>query len=322
MRIRGLALAAAGLLGIAGLSPAEAMDGVVASIKPVHSLVAGVMKGTGVPGLIVDGAGSPHTYSLKPSQARMLEHAKLVFWVGHDLEAFLEKPLETLGRDAEVVTLSQADGVKLLELREGGAFEAHEHGDGEDHAAGEDHDHEDYDHAGEGHDMHIWLDPHNAAAMVQLIADALAKADPANAAIYMSNADVLSVSLSRLEDEIGEALAPVRERPFVVFHDAYHYFEARFEMHAAGSVTVSPEVMPGAERIAEIRKKLSGLGGVCVFAEPQFEPKILAAVTEGTSAQSGTLDPLGASIADGPDLYFTLMRNMAAEMRGCLAGQG
>ncbi|MCC0012120.1 MAG: zinc ABC transporter substrate-binding protein [Rhodobiaceae bacterium] len=341
MNIRSLVLAVGGFLAIGALSPAMAMDGVVASIKPVYSLVAAVMGDTGSPELIVEGAGSPHTYSLKPSQARMLENAKLVFWIGHDLEAFLEKPLETLSHDAQVVALSKAEGLKFLELREGGTFEGHDHGheghDQDEHAEHEDHDahgeehaDHDHDHEGEEHahhhgeeiDVHIWLDPRNAAAMVQAIADALAKADPGNAETYLSNADLLTVSLSRLEDEIGEALAPVHTRSFIVFHDAYQYFEQRFGLHVAGSVTVNPEVMPGAERIAEIHAKVSEVNSVCVFSEPQFEPKILAAITEGTSTHSGTLDPLGASLEDGPNLYFTLMRNMAAEIRGCLAGEG
>ena len=156
--------------------------------------------------------------------------------------------------------------------------------------------------------------------MAHAIAEALAKADPHNAATYMANADALEVSLSGLVDEIAATVAPVKDQPFIVFHDAYHYFENRFGLHAAGSITVSPEVMPGAERISEVRAKIAELGSVCVFAEPQFEPKILSVLTEGTDIRTGALDPLGADLPAGPDLYPTLMRDMAREFRHCLGG--
>ncbi|MCC0016799.1 MAG: zinc ABC transporter substrate-binding protein, partial [Rhodobiaceae bacterium] len=298
-----------------------AMEGVVASIKPVHSLVATVMGNTGRPALIVEGAGSPHTYALKPSQARMLSGAKLVFWIGPGLEAFLEKPLETLSGGARVVALDDVDGLVRLGLREGGTFEAHDHGHGEDG----DHDaqaaaSEDHGHGHEPFDTHLWLDPRNAVAMGHAIAQALAQADPANAETYFANAAALEVRLRSLEAEISEALAPVRDKPFVVFHDAYHYFENRFALAATGSVTVSPEVRPGAERVAHIHERLASLQETCVFAEPQFEPKILSAITEGTDVRAGTLDPLGAGLPAGPDLYPTLLRDMAREFRHCLGG--
>jgi zinc transport system substrate-binding protein len=313
---------------------------VVASIKPIHSLVAQVMQGVGEPGLIVDGAGSPHTYVMKPSNAAELQEAELVFWVGEQLEPFLEKPLETLAADATVVELWQAPGLETLAYREGGPFEADEHGAGdgdEDHAAGEAQDHSEEDHAegeeehghahqeaddGHGHagiDMHLWLDPRNAKALIARIEEALSESDPENAARYQANAEAAAAALDALEAEIAAELAPVKEKPFVVFHDAYQYFENRFGLNAVGSITVSPEVAPGAERVAEIRDKVAGLGAVCVFAEPQFEPGVIATIVEGTEARSGVLDPEGAGIPNGPELYPTLLRNMAASLKGCLS---
>ena len=316
--------------------PAAAQVNVVASIKPVHSLVAGVMQGVGEPGLIVEGAGSPHTYALKPSQAAMLEKADVIFWVGHELEAFLEKPLETVGSGAKSVELVDAHDLVKLGFRDGGAFEKHKHGDDEGHEdeAGHDHgekagdthghDHEEKTAAGHEHehgrfDAHIWLDPENAKAMVHAIEEALAAADPDNAATYKANAAAMMARLDGLVGEVDKELEPVKDKGFIVFHDAYQYFETRFGLKATGSITVSPEVMPGAERVSEIRGKVKELGAACVFAEPQFEPRLVATVTEGTQAKSAVLDPLGSGLADGPDLYFQLIRTMATSFRDCLS---
>ncbi|MCC5780820.1 zinc ABC transporter substrate-binding protein ZnuA [Nitratireductor sp. B36] len=338
------------LLAPGGVTGAFAADQeVVTSIKPVHSLVAGVMEGVGEPQLILQGAGSPHTYSMRPSQARMLAAADVVFWVGPNLEVFLAKPLETLAGEARLVTLSESEGIKLLHMREGGAFEAHSHGDedghgdheeghgheeGEkdhaetDHAhddhANDDHAHDDdahegHDHHDHGPDAHIWLDPENAKAIVSAIAEALSETDAENASAYAANAAKLNERIDALSAEIADELEPVRNRPFIVFHDAYQYFEKRFGLAAAGSITVSPEVIPGAQRVDEIRTKVRELDAACVFAEPQFEPRLVEVVTEGTNARSGVLDPLGAEITDGPDLYFELMRGMASSFKSCLA---
>ena len=310
---------------------AQAEVKAVASIKPVHSLVAAVMEGVGEPGLIVDGAGSPHTYALKPSQAQMLENADVVFWVGHELEAFLEKPLETIGAKATAVELLDSHGLKKLGFREGGAFEKHEDSDDhddDDHKAEAEHDHDDEETAEAEHehehehgefDTHVWLDPMNAKAMVHEIGEALVKADPENAAKYEANAEAVSARLDALIAEVSAELDPVKDKPFIVFHDAYQYFENRFGVTAAGSITVSPEVMPGAERVGEIRAKVQELSAACVFSEPQFEPKLVSTITEGTRARSGVLDPLGAALDDGPSLYFEVIRNMANSLRHCLS---
>lgn len=338
---------------VATSAAGHAAPKVVASIKPVHSLVASVMQGVAEPQLIIEGAGSPHTYSLRPSQARALQDADLIFWIGHELEAFLEKPVETIGTGAKSVELIDAHGLVKLPFREGGAFEAHDHGsedghEGHDHDkhddhAGHDHDethghdekhetaeahgHDHGDDDGHGHahgafDAHIWLDPENAKAMVSEIAEALSEADPDNAATYEANAAKTVERLETMRADIDTRLAPLRGKGFIVFHDGYQYFEKRFGVTASGSITVSPEVMPGAERVAEIKARIGDLGAACVFAEPQFEPKLIQVVTEGTDARSGVLDPLGAELADGPDLYFGLIDGLASSMEQCLGGNG
>ncbi|EGL61994.1 ABC transporter, substrate binding protein (zinc) [Agrobacterium sp. ATCC 31749] len=321
-------MASAALAAVA--SGATAAPDVVVSIKPVHSLVAAIMKGVGEPQLIVDGAASPHTYNLRPSNARKLEKADVVFWVGPGLEAFLQKPLEALASKATVVELEDAKGLEKLPFREGGPFEAHDDGEeGHEAHAGhtEDegaHEHEN-DHAGsEEHehgtyDTHLWLDPANAKAMAQAIETALIAADAGNAATYQANTKKLIDDLDALDAEVAETVKPVKDKPFIVFHDAYQYFEHRYGVKTAGSITVSPETLPGADRVKQMQEKVRQLGATCVFAEPQFEPKLVSVITEGTAAKSATLDPEAATLTPGPDLYFKLMRGIAGSLKNCLS---
>ncbi|MGK9054045.1 zinc ABC transporter substrate-binding protein ZnuA [Neorhizobium petrolearium] len=334
MNLPALSLLSATAL-FAGAGAAFAAPDVVVSIKPIHSLVASIMQGVGEPKLIVAGAASPHTFSLKPSNAATIESADIVFWVGPGMEAFLEKPLEALGSRATVVELEDAPGLEKLPFREGGAFEAHDHGHegeaahehgghDEEHAEGEGHEHEGHEHEGHEHehgafDTHLWLDPMNAKAIAAEIEKTLVSADPANAAAYQANAAALMQKIDALDTELKATVEPVKDKPFIVFHDAYQYFEKRYGVSVAGSVTVSPETMPGADRISQIHRKVTELGATCVFAEPQFEPKLVAVVTEGTPARSGTLDPEAATLKEGPDLYFELMRGLASSMKDCLS---
>jgi zinc transport system substrate-binding protein len=286
---------------------------VMASIKPVHSLVASIMDGVGKPSLIVQGAASPHTYSLKPSQADELQSADLVFWVGHEFEAFLEKPIETIATKSVAVSLLDTIGISVLPPRETGNFEAHEEEAETGTEAGHSHKH------GEEVDAHVWLDPHNAVLMAAEIEQALVKADPNNAAKYTANALKLKADITALQTEIQATLDPVKNKGFIVFHDAYQYFEQRFGVKVLGSITASPEVMPGAERLTELTAKLTDLKASCVFAEPNFEPKLVNAIIEGTPAKTGTLDPEASGITEGPTLYSEMMRGIATSIRDCLA---
>ncbi len=300
---------------------AEAPD-VVASIKPVHSLVAGVMAGVGAPTLLVEGAASSHTYALKPSDAAALEDADLIFWVGEGFELFLAKPLHSLADESRVIELADTDGLMLLAPREGGLWEPHldAHEDDEDH----DHDEEAHGDAPEHHahdafDGHLWLDPHNAKLMAGKIAAVLADRDPAHADLYKANGEALQAKLDALDAELTSRLAPVKRLPFIVFHDAYQYFEERYGLAGVGSITVSPEQPPSARRLQEIRDKIAAHGARCVFREPNFEPALVDTVIAGTSARSGVLDPEGASLTEGPELYFDLMRALANSLGTCLA---
>ncbi|MCB8838985.1 zinc ABC transporter substrate-binding protein [Aurantimonas sp. VKM B-3413] len=298
MRFQGLAALA--LLATTA-NAAEAAPKVVVSIKPIHSLVASVMQGVGEPMLIVDGAGSPHDYSLKPSQAAALQAADLVFWMGPELETFLAGPIKTIAASASAEKLDTAPGLVKLKPRSGGLFEADDDGDSDVPV-----------------DPHLWLDPENAKAMASDIATALAKADPENSEHYADNLARLNERLDALVDTTKRELQPIADKPFIVFHDAYQYFDKRFGLNTIGAITISPETAPGAARVAEIRDKIATAGAVCVFSEPEFEPKIVQVVTEGTDAGTGVLDPLGAELAAGPDLYFELISDMSKSLTACL----
>jgi len=282
---------------------AFAVPVVAVSIKPLHSLAAAVMQEVGQPALIVEGMGSEHGYQLRPKDARLLARADIVFWAGQEMEGFLIKPLESLAPNARKIALSQAPGVHLLDMRDSGDFESHPHDETHNHYK----------------DLHFWLDPQNAKAAVAQIAVVLAQADPANAVRYFQNAKAYNARLDILTEDIARELAPFRGRPFIVFHDAYQYFEQRFDIMAAGSVTVDPEHGVGAKRLAQMRGKVRMAGPVCVFSEPQFEPRLVATVIEGTAAKTGVLDPLGADIAAGAGQYPALVRNLAASLKNCLS---
>jgi zinc transport system substrate-binding protein len=297
-----LVVALAALL--ASSSVATAQVKVIASIKPIHSLVASVMQGVGTPGLIVSGSNSPHTYSLKPSDAEALQKAEVIFWVGPELEAFLQKPLEALGQNATQVSLLQVKGIETLVAREGNGFDA-DQDEGEVHVKGE-------------LDGHIWLDPENAKAMLKAIAETLSAADKANAAVYTSNAETAAASIDTLSAEIATTVAPAKGKGFIVFHDAYHYFENRFGVKASGAISINPENPPGAQGIAELQKRVADGKVKCVFAEPQFDNKLVNLIIEGSNVESAILDPEGATINPGPALYETVLRNLAKSLQQCL----
>ncbi len=409
---------------------------VIASIKPVHSLVAAVMGDVGQPGIIIDGGGSPHVYSLKPSQAAQIEAADVIFWLGVDVETFLQKPVRTIGEGAVSAVLLDAPGLVRLPSRDDdhGHGEATAHDEKDDHAHNDDDDHhatrgkeahddddqhaargkeahddddqhaargkeahddddqhaargkevhdDDDQHAARGKEVHddddqhaahgkeahddddqhaahgkeahddddqhaahgkeahddddqhaahmhtgafnghVWLDPQNAKALVKEIARVLSRMDPENADNYSKNAHALYDRLDALTDEVRDLLQPIRHAAFIVFHDAYPNFEYRFDLKGAGAITISPEIAPSAERIAQIKERIERLNVRCIFSEPQFRPRIVDTLVQETNANSAVIDPLGASLENGPELYFLLIRQIATSMHDCLSSSG
>ena len=305
---------------------------VAVDIAPVHSLVARVMDGVGTPDLIIQPGASPHEYSLRPSEAAALQNADLVFWIGPDLTPWLTDTIETLAPDAAVTALMEADGTIELEFREGALFEAHAHEDDDDHVdeAHDDHDeearHDDHDddetgHEGHGqgaHDPHVWLSPQNAMTWLNVIAGQLSAADPDNAGAYFTNAAAGRTEMEALIGEVIATLDPVRDGQFLVFHDAYQYFEMDFDFPASGAISIGDASDPSPARIAEIQDRIAEQGIDCVLAEPQFNPGLVATVLDGTEAGTGMLDPLGSDLEPGPALYSQLIRNLSTALAGCM----
>lgn len=300
---------AALLAGSLAVSPAAADLTVVVTIKPLHALVSQVMNGMGTPELLVQGAASPHTYALKPSDASKLNGADVFFRMSDAMEPFTAKVAKSLPKRVQVITLQSSRGLKLYQRRSGVTFDDnHDHSDGGDH-----------DHVHDATDGHSWLDPVNAKVLADRIAQVLSAKEPANAARFTANAENLKSKLDELSTELARDLAPVADKPYVVFHDALQYFERRYKLRVVGSISISPDVPPSAKRLATLRKKIASLGAVCVFAEPQFDTRLVDNVIEGTRARTGTIDPEGIKIEAGPELYFALLRNLTRDLKNCLA---
>ena len=318
-------------------STAKADIKVVTSIKPIHSLASYLMDGVGKPDLIVDGYASPHGFAMKPSHAKMLQNADLIFWVGEDLESFLEKPLNSIAKKAEKIELMEIKGLKKLEFRERNIFEEHEdhgHDEHKEHGHKEDKhdDHKEHDehkehghkedkhddhqgHAHGEHDPHIWLDPMNAKVILNEMVEHLIENDPKNASKYKSNLKKALKDIDKLNKDVKKELS--KSTASIVFHDAYQYFEKRYGVNILGAFTVNTDVMPGAEQLAEIREIIEHDKVTCVFSEPQFNPDIIKAVAKDMNIKTGVVDPLGATLDPSKDLYFKLIRNMSASFKGC-----
>lgn len=308
----------ASLFALPMMAKAAEAPKVVASIQPLESIAIAVMDGVGEPTVLLPPGTSPHHAALRPSQARSLQDADVVFWIGATLESFLERPLDSLSGGADAAPLITAKGLSLLKVREGDGFETHDHAHGHDEHGHDDHDgHDDHaEHMGEM-DPHFWLDPRNGIVIAKVMAERLAAVDPAHADAYRANAEAFAAEMSEVEAEIDAMLAPVRDKPFIVFHDAYQYFESRFGMAAAGAITLSPETPPGAARIAEIRETITSARAACAFTEPQFSDAIVASVLDGTDAGTALMDPIGAGGAGG---YADMFRANAKAVAECLAG--
>lgn len=326
---------------------------VVADIAPVHSLVARVMDGVGTPDLIIQPGASPHEYSLRPSEAAALQDSNLVFWVGSDLTPWLTDTIGTLAPNAAVMELLEADATQTLEFRESALFEAHDHSDHDDHddkdaGHGDHDDHDDHnadDHADHGddhkdhddhddhhdkdaghdghdhgaHDPHAWLSPQNAMAWLNVIAGQLSAADPENAGAYFANAAAGRSEIQALITKVNVTLDPVRNGQFVVFHDAYQYFEVDFDFPASGAISLSDASDPSPARVAEIQKRIAEQGIICVLAEPQYNSGLVTTVLDGTDAKTGILDPLGSGLEPGSDLYPQLILGLSTVLADCMS---
>ena len=294
------------------IATAKAEIKVVTSIKQIHSLASYIMDGVGSPDVIVDGYSSPHGFQLKPSHAKMLENADIIFWIGEGLENFLEKPLDTISKKAKKIEFLDVKGIKKLKFREKNIFDEHDH---DEHKHEED-EHDGHDDHGHGeYDPHIWLDPENAKLMVKVITKELSELDSKNASIYEKNSKKALSDLDKLIKNVKKDTN--KDLRFVAFHDAYHYYEDRFGINLLGALTVNPDVLPGAEQLAEIREVIEHEKVNCIFSEPQFNPDIIKSIAKDTGIKTGVLDPLGANLDKGKNLYFDLIKNISTSFKGC-----
>ncbi|PJE29192.1 zinc transport system substrate-binding protein [Pseudooceanicola antarcticus] len=302
---------AAGLMALAlGALPLRAeAPRVVTDIAPVHSLVAQVMQGAGTPDVILPPGASPHGYALRPSLARDLQQAQIVFWIGEALTPWLETPLESLASQAQLIELVEAPGTTQLQFRHGATLEEGD-AEAEEHEGHEGHFHE-------GLDPHAWLDPENARAWLSVIAETLAAADPEHAALYRANAEAARTELAEQSRQLAaslEAAGPVR---FMVFHDAYQYFESRFGLKNLGAISDGAASSPGAARVAELRDELLEHGVDCIFAEPQFNTGLARSLSEDAALRVEVIDPLGSALEAGPALYPALLESVARSFLAC-----
>ena len=294
---------------------------VVTTIKPLHSLISRIMETRGEPQLIIEGTNNPHTFVFKPSHASMIEEADIVFWIGEDLEAFMEKPLNSLAKNAKKIAFMDSDSIEKLKFREVNIFDDHDdHGHHDDDHDGHEDEHDDHagHHDGHNHgefDAHIWLDPENAKEMVKIIRDELIKIDPDGQRQYSVNAAGATLELDNLINSVEKELS--KDISYIVFHDAYQYFETRFGVKSAGALTLNPDVLPGAKQIADIQDLINDKGIKCIFSEPQYNPKIIETLGNDMNISTGVMDPLGAYIDAGPSMYSELINEIANSIKNC-----
>ncbi|WJS86230.1 zinc ABC transporter substrate-binding protein [Paracoccus sp. TOH] len=311
IRYPSLLLAAA--LGATALPARAEVPRVVTDIPAIGSLVQQVMGDLGAPEVLLEAGGDPHHYQLRPSQARSLQDAELLIWVGPSLTPWLERGASALPKGSRSLTLLDRPETHR---RDYGGGNGHDHGGAHDHAG------DGHDHPHSGTDPHAWLDPANGQAWLQAIAAALSERDPDHAAAYAANAEKAAAEIAALDGELKAGLGPAQGKRFVVFHDAYGYFTGHYGLEPAIPVSLGDASTPSAARLRAIREEIAEQGAVCAFPEANHDPKLIAAVTEGSPVRQGApLDPEGRGSQSGAALYGVILRGMAQTLTDCL-GQG
>lgn len=283
-------------------SLAQAIE-VLASVHPLSLITAAITDGVTQPHTLLPPGSSPHDYALRPSDVRRLRQADLIIWVGPELERFLVKPLAP---HAQALALTEQPSLTLYRRAEP-EEEAHAEA-----TAGHDHAHE------HGVDPHLWLGPEQARQIARLISQQLQQRDPIHAGTYAANLVRFEQQLARADQAIAQRMQALAERGYFVFHDAYGYWERHYGLHNLGHFTLNPEQQPGARQLAKIQARLKAGQARCVFAEPQFQPALIMAVTRGTGVTIGTLDPLASNIPVTTDGYIQFMQQLADQFEHCL----
>jgi zinc transport system substrate-binding protein len=333
--------------------------GVITTIQPINSLVSAVIGDTGKTISLIPADISPHEYKLKPSDAKKMQEANIIFFVSNHLESSVTKVFKNLPKNIKIINLLEETGIEHLAIRDNEAWERHDHHGHDDHDDHDKHakkhddhddhdkhgkkhndhddhdkhakkhdDHDDHDKHGKKHDdhddheskddVHIWLSPDNAIKIVEKVNKELILLFPDNASKYSENSNKMIDKIKKLKNELVKDLAPIKGKPYVVFHDAYQYFEKTFDLNAVGSVALEGDIASSPKQISFIKDKIKKLNASCVFQEPQFDSKLVKIVVEGTNAQIGTLDPLGVNISGKENFYIQLLKNMAKSLKECL----
>jgi zinc transport system substrate-binding protein len=306
--------------------------GVISTIQPINSLVSAVIGNTGKTISIIPAEQSPHDFKLKPSDVKVLQNGNIIFYVSNHLESSVTKVFKNLPKNIKLINLMEESGINHLAIRDNAAWERHDH-HGDDHDDHDKHgkkhdDHDDHDKHGKKHDdhddhekeddVHIWLSPDNAIKIVQKVNKVLSLYFPENSKIYNENTTKFIDKIRNLKMELIKELSPIKNKPYIVFHDAYQYFEKTFELNAVGSVALEGDIASSPKQISFIKDKIIKSKASCVFQEPQFDSKLVKIVVEGTNAKTGTLDPLGVNITGNKDFYLQLLTNMAKSLKECL----
>ena len=293
--------------------------GVISTIQPINSLVSAVIGNTGKTISIIPAEQSPHDFKLKPSDVKVLQNSNIIFYVSNHLESSVTKVFKNLPKNIKLINLMEESGINHLAIRDNAAWERHDH-HGDDH---DDHDkhgkkHDDHDDHEKEDDVHIWLSPDNAIKIVQKVNKVLSLYFPENSKIYNENTTKFIDKIRNLKMELIKELSPIKNKPYIVFHDAYQYFEKTFELNAVGSIALEGDIASSPKQISFIKDKIIKSKASCVFQEPQFDSKLVKIVVEGTNAKTGTLDPLGVNITGNKDFYLQLLTNMAKSLKECL----
>ena len=294
--------------------------GIITTIKPINALVSAVVGNTGKTISIIPADISPHEFKLKPSDAKILQDGNIIFYVSNHLESSITKFFENLPKNIKIINLIEETGIEHLAIRDNEAWERHDHHGEEEHDDHEKHakKHDDHDDHEKEDDVHIWLSPDNAIKIVKKVNKELNLFFPENAKIYNENSTKMINKISILKSELKKELSTIKDKPYIVFHDAYQYFEKDFGLNAVGSIALEDDVASSPKQISYIKNKIVNSNVSCVFQEPQFDSKLVKTVVEDTNAKVGTLDPLGVNIVGDEDFYLQLLRNMSKSLKKCL----
>lgn len=305
---------------------------VVADTVTTHALTSLVMGDLGTPQILLEQGANPHDVQLRPSQARSLSQADLVIWLGPEMTPWLDRALDGLAAKTPRLSLLHSAGTLIREYDapEGGdaahAHEDHSGHDGESHAAhdNDEQNHDDHAHSKEGHshaglDPHAWLDPTNAQVWLKTIASELSALDPAQSATYIANAEAAAREIKALDQRLQAQLAPIHDKPFVTFHEAYGYLIHHFGLTSAGAIALGDATAPGAARLTALSDALKAGKAECLFPEAQHDPVQAQRLSEASGVKLGpALDPEGSAITPGPQAYAALMQGLADSLTSCL----